>query len=196
MTGLYDWNPMPHKVDVRCPSCGGLAVFEFAEIVRIRLKKEVPFFQKSKQFDYEVFKDSCGHKWHGAVYYPGMHGGSEAAIGELPDGYEPGFWAHSRYQYRNHRLDKGSVRCTECALHRRHVLSWPEDAYFAVSWKNSLLWAFDRDTAVVLRDYILGSKRSVKGSKWSGFLLHVPSAFKKRGARERIVKQLDALLSA
>ncbi len=42
MAGTYDWNPMPHKVDINCPSCGELAVFEFAEVVRIKLKKDVP----------------------------------------------------------------------------------------------------------------------------------------------------------
>lgn len=42
MAGTYDWNPMPHKVDINCPSCGERAVFEFAEVVRIKLKKDVP----------------------------------------------------------------------------------------------------------------------------------------------------------
>lgn len=23
MTGTYDWNPMPHKVDIKCPACSG-----------------------------------------------------------------------------------------------------------------------------------------------------------------------------
>jgi len=23
VTGIYDWNPMPHVLDVRCPSCCG-----------------------------------------------------------------------------------------------------------------------------------------------------------------------------
>ncbi len=40
MTEAYDWNPMPHKLDIRCPSCSSRAVFEFAEVVKINLKKE------------------------------------------------------------------------------------------------------------------------------------------------------------
>ena len=51
MTGNYVWNPMPHIVDVRCPECGGYAEFEFAEMVRIKLKKDVEFFKKSKLFE-------------------------------------------------------------------------------------------------------------------------------------------------
>ena len=44
MTGTYDWNPMPHKVDIKCPSCGEHSVFEFAEVVKIALRKNVSFF--------------------------------------------------------------------------------------------------------------------------------------------------------
>lgn len=50
MTGTYDWNPMPHKVDIKCPSCGSRALFEFAEIVKISLKKDVPFFENSARY--------------------------------------------------------------------------------------------------------------------------------------------------
>lgn len=46
MTGPYDWNPMPHTVDTRCPTCGEAAVFEFAEVVRIRhLTGTTPYSQ-------------------------------------------------------------------------------------------------------------------------------------------------------
>ena len=57
MTGTYDWNPMPHRVDVTCPECGALATFEFAEVVKIRLKRDVEFFQKSKLFDYRFYEN-------------------------------------------------------------------------------------------------------------------------------------------
>jgi Fe-S-cluster-containing dehydrogenase component len=44
VTGTYDWNPMPGRLDVRCPSCGGHATFEFAKavpkIVKCELCKE------------------------------------------------------------------------------------------------------------------------------------------------------------
>jgi hypothetical protein len=48
MTGTYDWNPIPHIVEIRCPECGNGAVFEFAEVVRIALKKDVEFFKRNR----------------------------------------------------------------------------------------------------------------------------------------------------
>jgi len=58
MSGIYDWNPMPHEVDIKCPSCDEHALFEFAEVVKISLKKDVPFFERSNLFEYCQFKDS------------------------------------------------------------------------------------------------------------------------------------------
>jgi hypothetical protein len=44
VTEPYDWNPMPHSVSIKCPLCGSLAAYEFAEVVRI--KKVVDFLIK------------------------------------------------------------------------------------------------------------------------------------------------------
>ena len=195
MTGTYDWNPMPHKLDVRCPSCSDIALFEFAEVVRIKLKKDVEYFNISKQFEYEMFTDSCGHKWHGAIFYAGLHGGSVNAINQLPRGYESEDWAHSKYLYRGHGLDIGSINCAGCNFRGKHQLSWPSDAYYLVEYKGNQLWGFNRESAMDLRDYIHSKDREIKGYKWSGFLLHIPTIFKKQGAREHVVKQLNKLLS-
>lgn len=195
MTGTYDWNPMPHKVDVCCPSCAEKSTFEFAEIVKIKLKSDVAFFQNSKLFDYELFTDSCGHKWHGAIFYAGLHGGSVKAIHELPEGYKAEDWEHSRYLYRNHGLDIGSIACPNCHLSQKHILSWPGDAYFSIEYKGQQLWAFDRDSANELKEYIMDKDRNVDKYKWRNFLLHIPTVFKKQGAREYVVKHIDRLLS-
>ncbi|RFA26609.1 hypothetical protein CAI21_16765 [Alkalilimnicola ehrlichii] len=194
MTGTYDWNPMPHFVDVRCPSCSARATFEFAEVVKIRLKNDVPFFQKSKLFDYQLFQDSCGHRWHGAIFYAGLHAGSVAAIRSLPEGYTPENWAHSRYLYRSHGLDIGSVNCSSCGLIQKHDLDWPSDAFFSIQYKGQELWAFNQESAKDLRDFIADIARDIDDYKWRHFLLHIPSIFKKRGAREHVVKHLNRLL--
>ena len=161
MTELYDWNPMPHIVEIKCPSCAKLATFEFAEVVKISLKKDVGCFEESKSFDYKVFQDSCGHKWHGAIYYAGLHGGSVDAINGLPEGYSPENWAHSQYLYRNHGLDIGSVRCSNCDTRKKYTLNWPNDSYFSIVHKGQLLWAFDRESTVELRDFIASSEREM-----------------------------------
>jgi hypothetical protein len=30
MTRIYDWNPSPDEISIRCPACGAEAIFEFA----------------------------------------------------------------------------------------------------------------------------------------------------------------------
>ena len=67
---------MPHRVSVACLACGSEATFEFAELVRIKRKRDVPFFQKSKLFDHVFFGSRHGGRWHAAVYYHGLRGRS------------------------------------------------------------------------------------------------------------------------
>ena len=195
MTGKYDWNPMPHTVNIKCPGCEANAIFEFAEVVKIKLKGDVPFFQESPLFDYEILEDSCGHRWHAAIYYSGLHGGSVAAISNLPEGYEPCDWEHSEYLYRGQGLDMGAVTCSKCSLMRRHILNWPQEAYYSINYKGQQLWAFNTESAQELLNYISSSNREVGDYKWRNLLLHVPTIFKKYKAREHVVKKLGALLS-
>lgn len=93
MTGTYDWNPIPHRLDVVCPTCQQRAEFEFAEVVRVNLKAEVEFFRKSSIFGYQKFEDSCGHIWHGTLFFEGLHGNPCQAIHELPLGDSAEDWA-------------------------------------------------------------------------------------------------------
>ncbi len=195
MTGTYDWNPMPHKVDIRCPSCHEHALFEFAEVVRISLKKDVLFFEQNDLFEYAQFKDSSGHKWHGAVYYPNLHGGSTKAIRELPEGYKPKDWNHSKYLMRNHNTDLGAVSCSHCQTRKPYILQWPNDAFYSISIKGEILWAFNRESAVDLRDYIASGERKTEKYKWASFLLHVPTAFKKQNTRDNVVKKINKVLA-
>ena len=194
MTRAYDWNPMPHRVAVLCPSCRGYAEFEFAEICRIQRREDVPYFEKSSVFEYRMFQDSNGHSWHGAVYYAGLHGDARLALRDLPAGYEPGQWAHSKYLYRNHGLDLGSVRCTRCRHRAKHDLRWPDDAYFSVSYRSKVLWAFDRETAGELLRYLETANRNLRAHKWRAFLLHVPTLFKTAKARQTVCKRIRDLL--
>lgn len=198
MTGTYDWNPMPHKLDIKCPVCGSHSVFEFAEVVKIELRKDVPFFKQSDIFEYSMFTDSCGHKWHGAVFFANLHGGSTDAITSLPAGYSPERWAHSKYLMTSHSFstgDLGAFCCSHCQTRKTYVLKWPEDAYYSISYKGNVLWAFDRESAVELRDYIASNERKTEMFKWAKFLLHVPTVFKKQNARDNIVKQINKVLA-
>ena len=198
MTGTYDWNPMPHRVSVRCPGCARLATFEFSEVVRIKRKADVPFFETSSLFDYVFVEEKwAGQSWHGAVYFAGLHGGSTAALRDLPEGYAPEDWDHSRYLVRSRTTDQGSVICSACGLRRKHALVWPAHAWFQVDYRGQALWGFDRGTTVALRDYIASVQRKpARRERWASFLLHVPSVFLAAPARATLVKRLDRLLGA
>ena len=56
-----------------------------------------------------------------------------------------------------------------------------------------VLWAFDRESALVLLDYLRSESRQRDGN-WKTFLLHVPSHFLKKKAREDVSKKLGKLL--
>lgn len=194
MTRPYEWKPVPHQLDVTCPNCRQLAEFEFAEVVRIKLKADVEFFQNSRVFGYQQFEDSCGHLWHAAVYFQGLHGSPHRAIADLPDGYAAEDWEHPRYLRNRKGWPVGSIRCTSCHLRRQHRLDWPADAYFSVAYRNHVLWAYHRESAVDLLEYILANERGTSGYRWGSFLMHVPTVFKVRKARDAVGRQLGKLL--
>jgi len=194
MSEAYDWNPMPHKVDVRCEHCAGLAIFEFAEVVNIKLKKDVPFFKESSLFVYRLLPDGCGHQWHGAFFFSGLHG-SIKSITELPVGYSPEDWAHSKYLTRSPAFTLGSVSCKRCATNQMHALDWPSEAYYSIEYKNKQLWAFNRDSADELCRFINSHTRKEADFRWASFLLHIPTVFKSKKARESVVNKLNRLLS-
>jgi hypothetical protein len=195
MTEAYDLNPMPHRVTIRCPDCGSAAEFEFAEVVRIQLAKDVAFFQKSDAFEYQLFEDSCGGRWHGALFFHGLRGSTFEVIRNLPEGYSPEDWAHSRYLRRSHGYDIGTVTCQGCGCRRKHALTWPADAFFQIDYKGKALWAFDRESTTVLLDYVRSESRK-RDSRWKSFLLHIPSHFLTKKAREEVTRKLERVLGA
>jgi hypothetical protein len=194
MTAPYEWYPLPHTLDVRCSRCEQRAYFEFAELVRIKEKKDVQFFKESDQFEYLLCQDSCGHKWHGALFFPGLHGRTIDTIRNLPAGYAPSDWAHSRYLSNRSDLPLGSIDCEQCGLRQSHHLKWPQDAYYQIEYKRQILWAFHRETAIELKEYILSKDRDRAKFQWQYFLLHIPTIFLQHNARDEIVKKLEKLL--
>ena len=196
MTQCYDINPMPYVLDIKCPKCGGHATFEFAEMVQINLKKDIKFFEESNLFDYCLFQDpSTGHRWHAAIFYPNLHGGSTSVINNLPDGYKPEDWEHSKYLPSNPRgIDLGAFRCLACNACETYVLNWPNDAFYQIEIKGSILWAFNRDSLIDLRDFILSKEREVGNHKWLFYLRQIPTVFKSKSNREKVVKKLNKLI--
>ena len=187
MTEAYDWYRMPQWISICCPDCGSAAEYAFATLARIQHRAEVEFFQNSDAFEYRLFEDSCGSRWHGALFYPGLSAKPLGAMTDLPEGYRPDDW------HRGHGLDIRSVVCHACGCRRKHSLKWPDEAYFQIDYKGKVLWAFDRETALVLLDYVRSESRQRDG-KWKAFLLHIPSHFLRKKAREDVSKKLSKLL--
>lgn len=195
MTGLYQYHPMPHQLALACPQCAGQADFEFLVAVSIERKVDVPWFQAHPLLEYWRPQDSCGHYRHYALYYPGLHGDPLQSLGPLPEGYRAEQWRQPRHGYRQHSLDHGSVSCPHCDYQARHALNWPTEAYYGVPYRGQLLWAYHRESALALHDYLLSTRRDPGGYPWQHFLRHIPSPFKSRKAREPLTRLLKRLLN-
>ena len=186
---------MPHIVMVRCSECTSAADFEFAEIVKIKRKQDIAYFKKNEQFDYCKFEDRFGQYWHGAIYYPGFSGRTFGAVKDLPVGYQPEDWTHSRYwKPLKFRYELGTLVCKSCGYREKKKLVWPNDAFFQIAYKSQVLWAFDRDSTMSLRDFIASTHRDRRNHRYQLFLRHIPSHFLAKHAREPVVKKLASLI--
>ena len=194
MSGLYDWNPMPHVVDIRCPGCQARAPFEFAEAVAIG-KAVVPYFRKSKHFEYVLQNDRTGHTHHYAVYFHGLVQSGLDNVVALPPGFGTDKWQHSPYLYRSRELDLGTVVCPRCSYRRKHKLNWPTEAFFQIEYRGQVLWAFHQESLQELIAYIASDDRRETRHKWAAFLRHVPSHFTAAKARASVVRRLEKLMS-
>lgn len=90
----------------------------------------------------------------------------------------------------------GVVACRACGCRRKHDLEWPEEAYFQIEYKGKALWAFDRERAGELLENVRSEDRNRQGFKWRSFLMHVPSHFPRKAAREAVSKKFERLLLA
>jgi hypothetical protein len=193
MTRAYEWNPMPHRLDVVCPRCAARAHFAFATVVRVAKNVDIPALQRVSALSVESWSHQ-GQRYPVAVYQPALHGPAAGVLDRLPDGYVPLDWAEPRFLVRSH-ASRGAVRCEVCGLRREHSLRWPTDAWFVVMWRGALLWAWHRESAAELRDWLASTDRRLDGRRWRGMLMKVPGVFTTAKARERVVKLLDRRLA-
>lgn len=93
------------------------------------------------------------------------------------------------------RDEDGRCTCTSCGYAHSHQLAWPDDAYFAVQIDEIRLWAWTRDHARVIRDFVMSSNRDV--SAFPGYklsLLQLPQQLLQATSRERVVKLINRIL--
>jgi hypothetical protein len=89
---------------------------------------------------------------------------------------------------------EGYLSCLSCGLTKHHEINWPIDAYFKIEVKGNVLWAWDREHVVAIRNYIESKDRVRKPSKYLASLYHIPAVFKLAKNREACVKSLNDLL--
>lgn len=186
---------MPHSISLTCPKCQKEACFNFARAVKIEEKKDIDAFKNNKHLQYILSTGPYGHgKIHYGVFWPGLSIQSHTAIFKLPDGYDADMWKPSKNLIFSSNVEDYGVIICSCGLRRKHSLQWPHDAFYKVDYRSKMLWAFDREIAFELRNYILSTNRNVENHKWQGFLMKVPKLFLSANARKPIVGKLNKLL--
>ena len=192
MTAVYEYYPMPHQLDISCPECGCLAHFEFAESREVR-RKDIATFKKIKSFNFGRYQDRVGHFRNIATYFHGLKGQSSTEK-ELPKDYTLDEWNHSRYLTRRRNGDEGTIICHHCHTRKKAELAWPEMAFFKVDVKGHVLWAFHRESALDLYNFIASAERHQSAYRWAYFLRHVPGRFLTAKLRDEICKKFKKLL--
>lgn len=177
----------PNIVSVECPQCQKKADFHARINFEIPFKKDVPFFQKHPYFECTQQKNGFGHIRNYATFYYGIH------IKNFEEQDLP-FSIENMYlrQFEDVRL--GSILCIHCGLKRKTQLEWLSQAYYKISYRNQVLWAYDLAHAQILYDYLWQKNRP---STLNSYLLkQVPTIFLKKHARAYLCKKLLKFLEA
>ena len=186
----YQSGAIPDILAVKCPRCESQAIFIFATFGEIKTKEHISYFKKSRQLDYRRLQDCYGGHRNFAVYYPNLRG----FIKNLPADYSSTYWNHPLNLIRQHNSTNGTIYCLKCRLRRKHRLKWPDEAFYQINYKGKNLWAFDRETSVLLLEFVKAKDRDYSKSKFCRFLFKIPAHFLHRKARSTVVKKLHDLL--
>jgi hypothetical protein len=106
-------------------------------------------------------------------------------------------WSHpSNREYNWHKGEGwGICICPACGYHNKHLLNWPSDAYYAVQIRDHMLWAWNRQYATALRQYLEAPEQPPAYSpEINNFLVQVPKTFRLKRNRELARKKLARLL--
>ena len=193
-------------LDIKCPNCGGLSGFTFAPATRVLTNSDKDYFEASDDFDVVEWRGRSAQFYRVALHYPGVSN-AVSNISDLPEGYSSASWNPVRYRYigRNKAVfdsydDLGVLMCKACPTVRRHVLRWPEEAYFQILYKGERLWAYNREFALQLLAYLESDTRmktmiSTTGRRATNPTLNaVPTLFQTAKARPVVVRALKQKL--
>lgn len=88
----------------------------------------------------------------------------------------------------------GRISCLSCGLVQDSEITWPNDAYFKVDVRGHILWAWSKNHAVEIRDYLNSKIRINRGPAYFASLCKIPTHFKRRGNRHAAVCGLGKLI--
>ena len=189
---------MTYVLDIKCPDCDNFAKFSFAPYVRVKTNRDRDYFEKSSDFKVIEWRGRGARFHRYALYYPRVSNALENTS-DLPDGYTSESWKPVAYRYVGTKKavfasidDEGVLTCKSCPTMRRYKLNWPEDAHFQISYKGQRLWAYNREFAVSLLDYLESGIRASTNAR--PFLNSVPAVFQSSKARPWVVRDLKKKL--
>lgn len=162
-------------LDVLCPRCAGRATF----------REPFVFFTQPPA-------DRPTHRWggwHVAERYP------QLLPWQAPKGSSSQYLASGPGDGRGYPLlRRGVIECAACCELFIHDLEWPEDAWWQWSIRGRMLWAWDREHAEQILDYVRATDRPARST--AGALGSVPAHFLTAKVREAVVKLMTRSLAA
>ena len=168
-------HPEPTR-EIRCPRCGGPARFEkpFEFIGGPTPKANSPLWQLPRNGG-----------WFVRERFPSLFPWTG------PDDY------YRHVSATPGASERGVTQCLRCRDARVHDMHWPQDAFWRWEIRGSVLWAFSREHAQVLREFISRSHREPAdfGVEFAGFLARLPSEFLRAQVRDEIVRMIDESLA-
>jgi len=167
-----------NPIDIKCPDCGDLAKFEepfkFFSKNKIDLDETRPVHQWGGWFVLERFPSQVSWK------APSSSGNYLRSGGCTDEGGYP-------------LLTNGLVQCPHCHSNRKHKLNWPSDAYWQWEIRSELLWAWDKEHAKIILNFVKETKRP---SRRSPSLKYIPSHFLSAKVRDLVVQKMESSINA
>ncbi|MFT5358568.1 MAG: hypothetical protein ACI9KE_005807 [Polyangiales bacterium] len=187
MTDVNKHNPYPEIATIRCPRCANAT--EFRRAVSLTNGKSWAWWQPRLWPCAAATDWTAKERWAPGDPQPGWRGW--IVIEHDPSLYR---WKQPTHGYTAN--DDGVVSCIICVGRRKHVLDWPSDAYYRFDLPQGSLWAWSREGAEALIEFIASTKRDcgAHGPHYL-FLRHIPSAFLGAKDRQAIVSRLRRELS-
>lgn len=182
MTDFNKHNPYPDIATIRCPRCESRAEFRKAfSLIGTRSWAwwASRLWPSSRATNWDAQK-----RWVAGDPPPDWRGW-------IVIEHDPGLfqWKQPSGGYRR-GSDEGIVMCSHCVGRRKHILRWPSDAYYRFDLPQGLLWAWNREGAEALVEFIASTKRDPAAHGHYLFLRHIPSVFLAAKRRESIIKLL------